>query len=94
MDEDVDLTALPAVFHDLIPLIERWAIGDDVGRDEAMQAASYDELHVLVATVKPRLGSINEWLDLSDSDEVAPYLGWLAEASVEAQMDLESRQSG
>ena len=32
MDEDIDLRQLPAGFHDLIPLIQEWAIGDDVER--------------------------------------------------------------
>lgn len=37
---EVDLTQLPSEFDDLTPLIRRWAIGDDVRRAAAQEAAS------------------------------------------------------
>jgi len=91
MEDDRDLTELPSEFHDLIPLIARWAVGDDVDRDAMMQAATGEELQQLYAAVGPRLAAIDAYLDEHDHEEVAPYLGMLAEAAVEAQMDLDSR---
>jgi hypothetical protein len=94
MDEDVDLTELPAEFHDLIPLIREWAISDDGDRDGKMQATSDAELRALADAVHPRFDAINAYLDQNDHLEVATYLGTLAEAAVEAGMDLENRQGG
>ena len=94
MEENVDLTALPAQFHDLIPLMEQWSIGDDVERDAKMQAATDEELRQLHEAVAPRFDAINAYLDEHDDEEATPYLGTLAEAAVEAQLDLENRIGG
>jgi hypothetical protein len=94
MDEDVDFTELPSEFHDLIPLIRRWANSDDVDRDKKMQTAPDAELRALTDAVQPRFDAINLYLDQNDHLEVATYLGTLAEAAVEAGMDLENRHSG
>ncbi len=91
MDDEVDLSELPPEFHDLIPLMKEWAIGDDVERDEKMQAASEDELRTLSRALQPRFDAINSYLDDNDHLEVATYLGRLAEAAAEAQIDLENR---
>jgi hypothetical protein len=94
MDEGVDLTELPSEFHDLIPLIREWAIGDDVDRDKKMQTTTDGELRALANAVQPRFDAINAYLDQNSHLEVATYLGRLAEAAVEASMDLENRQTG
>ncbi len=89
--DDVDLTQLPDEFHDLIPLIEQWAIGDDVEREEKMQAASTQQLQQLAATLQPRFGAIDAYLDEHDHLYEATFLGKLAEAAVEAGFELEAR---
>ncbi len=89
LDDHVDLTQLPPEFHDLIPLMNEWAIADDEERDQKMHSASDEQLRELTDRVRPRFGPINSYLDDSAHLEVAPYLDRLAEAAVEAQLDLE-----
>ena len=89
--EDVDLQELPAEFHDLIPLIDEWAIGDDLERESNTQAASTDELKRLTEAVQPRLDAINTYLDENDHLHEATFLGRLAVAAVEAGFELDER---
>lgn len=77
---------LPADLRHLVPLIEVWAVGDDVERQELIEAAGPEELEQLVKTVGPLLGRINEYLDSFAWDEVpqeAALVGRLAEAVAE-----------
>ena len=87
---EVDLDRLPDEFDDLKPLIRRWAIGDDVKRGAAQEAAPTDELEELWNVVQPRFPEINEYLDENDSDE-AHLLGNLAEGAMEASFELDRR---
>jgi hypothetical protein len=91
MDDDVDLTQLPPEFPDLIPLIEEWAELDDVVREAKLASASTDDLRRLSAAPRPRFEAINAFLDEHDDQEEAPYMGALAEAAVEAGIELEGR---
>jgi hypothetical protein len=85
---------LPAKFHDLIPLIERWAESDDAARDAMLDEVSDLELQNLVKIIDPRFEQINEYLNsfvdaLPDS---ATALGALAECATEAQLRLSQRK--
>ena len=91
MDNDVDLTQLPQEFHSLIPLIEEWAVADDVDRDSKMAATSTEELQRLADVVRPHFNAINAYLDDNDHLEEATYLGTLAESAAEAGLELEDR---
>jgi hypothetical protein len=85
-DRLVDGQRLPTDIQQLVPLIELWAVGDDVERQGLLEAASPEELEQLVRTVGPLLGRINEYLDSFAWDEVpeeAALVGRLAEAVAE-----------
>ena len=79
----INPSLLPADLWDLVPLIEMWAVGDDLERQELLEEASPEELDQLVKTVGPLMDRINEYLDSFAWDEVpeeAALVGRLAEA--------------
>jgi hypothetical protein len=80
---------LPAQFHDLRAIAQRWAISDDVEREEALESASPEELRMLVNLVSPRLPSISVHLK-AHTGEREVYLDSLAQSAVEAQLALGS----
>jgi hypothetical protein len=88
-----DFSDLPAQFHNLVPLIERWAESDDADRDALLDEASDSELMDLVSAVDPRFKQINEYLDSFEGTptESATALGTLAECAAEAQLKLSQR---
>jgi hypothetical protein len=91
-EETVDYGELPAVFHSLIDLLEKWDETDDDERSERLARASRAELRQLVAAVEPHFESINRYLDgfgETPLPESAIALGALAEAASEAQLLLE-----
>jgi hypothetical protein len=84
--EALDPQALPADLRDLLPLLARWAISDDVERTDAVSGADTAELRGLVERVEPRLPLIARFLGEPagrDSDAAAA-LGALAESVMEA----------
>lgn len=85
----IDQVKLPAQFSDMAPLADRWCISDDIEREEAIEAASYNDLRILIANVKPRLADIDNFLNAASgaADESAA-LGTLAECAVEAEIFL------
>ncbi len=87
-----DPSRLPTGLQHLAPLIRKWAIGDDVKRSEAQQAASAAQLRRLVSQVAPHFEAIDAYLRSVEGD--APYpneailIGWLAECAAEARLQL------
>ena len=92
MDEE-DLETLPERFEVLVPLIRRWAVSDDAQRSAMQDGTPTEELRALWQAVAPHLEAIDAYLDEHD-DEGAHLLGRLAEAAVEASLDLERRAAG
>jgi hypothetical protein len=86
------LSTLPYCLTPLIPVIKKWAEGDDGWRAEMLARARKSDIEDLVATVEPLLGQINKYLDASN-DEAACALGRLAELVAEARMDLHKQES-
>ena len=84
---------LPRQFHDLIPLLSRWSIGDDVQRMETLESASTDELQRLIESITPRFEEIDSYLRSFDMHppHAACLLGNLSEATCEAEIVLEER---
>ncbi len=77
----------------LLPLLRKWASGDDEQRSNAIESASDDDLRKLAKAVTPELAAIDALIDSEGeplSDE-ALHLGHLAEAALEAQQELETR---
>jgi hypothetical protein len=86
--ESLSLESLPPEFHQLIPLMKRWAVSDDVERHELLARASPQRVKDLVRTVTPYFGAINRYLDsFGDTPlpEHACMLGALAECATEAR---------
>lgn len=86
---------LPEQFHELIPLLTTWCIGDDALRSEKLSDASTEELLAVVNRVEPRLADIDEFLSsFGDTpSEAACLLGKLAECTAAAQMELGLREA-
>lgn len=86
--------ALPQQFTRLIPLIQKWAVGDDVDRQLFLQNAPTTALKDLVMQVEPYIQAINSYLDESESEssDTTVALGRLAEVTSEAKIEIEARQ--
>jgi hypothetical protein len=59
----LDSGKVPADLRDLVPLAQRWGIGDDVARSERVQSATDAERSELRAAFGPRQARITAWLD-------------------------------
>ena len=59
----LDPATVPADLRDLVPLAQRWGIGDDVARSEQLQQATAAERSELRAAFGPRQARITAWLD-------------------------------
>src|SRR5262249_32483227 len=59
----IDSMHVPEDLRDLIPMAEKWGIGDDIIRGDFCEKASHDEKVSLVDAVKGRTDRINKWLD-------------------------------
>jgi hypothetical protein len=82
----LDSDLLPADLRALVPLIEVWAVGDDVKRQQLLAAASPEERDRLIRDVGPLLDRIDTYLNSFAWDEIpeeAALLGRLAEAVAE-----------
>jgi hypothetical protein len=59
----LDPAKVPADLQDLVPLAQRWGIGDDVARSERVRKATDAERAELRAAFGPRQSRITAWLD-------------------------------
>jgi hypothetical protein len=88
VDDNLDLSGLPAKFESLLGLIPKWALSDDEKRSEMLEETSLDELKSFAATVSPYITGIDEYLNSFGDEpppEAAAALGALAECCLEAQ---------
>jgi hypothetical protein len=60
---------VPNDLRPLIPLAERWGIGDDVDREAALARATKAEQQELRRAVEAHASKITEWLDTFGADE-------------------------
>jgi hypothetical protein len=75
----LDSTQVPEDLRDLVPLAEKWGIGDDVDRGEFQSKASRSDKEALKAALAGRNKRITQWLDsFSESkpmpDEAAAFM--------------------
>jgi len=85
---ELDPQLLPEDLRRLVPYIIRWAVGDDIEREETLSRAKRKEIAQLLKDVGPSLSRIDEYLDRFGSDPLsneAVLLGRLAEAVAEAR---------
>ena len=74
----LDPALVPPDLHHLIPLAEKWGIGDDIIRNDFIDKSSRAEMRELHdALAEPASGRITEWLNSLDgtlSDEAAAFM--------------------
>jgi hypothetical protein len=75
----IDPLEVPEHLRDLIPMAERWGIGDDVLRQEIWDEATPEEKEDLKAGLQGRTKEISDWLDelertASDSGAAAYFM--------------------
>jgi hypothetical protein len=74
-------------------LVLRWAASDDVERGSLTDAASNEDLSALAGAIEPLLPAINAYLDATgDAERAVPY-GDLAQAAIEARLELDRRRA-
>jgi hypothetical protein len=87
---------LPESIQQLDPeLVRRWTISDDVHRQRALQAASEVDLRHLIEQINQSvLVDIDTYLNQFAANEPEPvvWLHDLAQAALEARMQLEERR--
>ena len=83
---------VPQELQGLAPLVERFGISDDVERERVLKEASTEELIALVNVVtKQTFDQINQFLDQTfDAEDAVPF-GDLAQAAMEAKLELKHR---
>lgn len=59
----LDAAHVPADLRDLVPLAEKWGIGDDVERGHFQKKATQAEKQALGKALKGRNKRITQWLD-------------------------------
>jgi Protein of unknown function (DUF4240) len=86
--------AVPHELQALAPWLQRFAISDDVERERVVNGASTQELKALTdAVTAPTLRQINQLLDQTDNAEDAIPYGDLAQAVMEAELELRRREA-
>ncbi len=91
--EEIDFSVLPVQFHTLIPLMKKWAIGDDSDREDFLINLPKPDLQSFVSEVDPFLGAIDSYLNSfghRPPSEEAAALGRLAECVIEAKQHLKT----
>jgi len=85
-------TVVPQELQGLAPLVQRFGLSDDVERERVLKGASTEELITLVGAVTTEtFDQINHFLDQTfDAEEAIPF-GDLAQAAIEAKLELKLR---
>src|SRR5260370_26591142 len=82
----------PLELKALWPWVRRFGYSDDLEREEALQEADATTLAELVTTVdKPAFDAINRYLDETENAEEPTPFGDLAQAAMEAALEIKSR---
>ena len=91
----LDSTQVPADLRHLVPLAERWGIGDDVDRAAQVDQSTAAEREELRAALLPYQAQITAWLDSFGqgvmSDEAAAFM--YMQLAVEEMAVAPQRQS-
>jgi hypothetical protein len=78
VEQHLDSAAVPVDLRHLVPLAERWGIGDDVERNQRVGRATPAEREELRAAITPLYSRITAWLDSfgggAMTDEAAAFM--------------------
>lgn len=67
---EIDLMKIPADLHDLIPLITKWNIKDDVAKEKFISESSDTEKEFFMNTIETRKEQIRKWIDSFKEDKL------------------------
>ena len=89
-DIKIDPMKVPENLRDLIPMAEKWGVGDDIIRTDIEEKASDMEKKAFRASLKNRTKQVNDWLDSYDekhtmSEEAAHFM-YMLEALAEMEL--------
>jgi hypothetical protein len=90
-DLDFDVASLPGSLRLLVPYYRRYAFSDDVIRERLIQEATPVELDELVQIFTPLWPDVNRFLDLDSDSNEEVLTHALAQAVMEAQIELRDR---
>jgi hypothetical protein len=90
-DLDFDETSLPGPLCPLLPFYRRFAVADDGERERLIEAAAPADLEQLVQAVNPLWRDINAFLDIDSGSNEKGLTDSLAQAAMEAQIELRNR---
>ena len=90
-DLDFDEASLPSSMRPLAPYYRRYAFSDDAIRERVIQRATVVELEELVRAVTPLWPDINAFLDVGSHSNEEALTDALAQAAMEAAIDLKDR---
>lgn len=96
VEQGPKLELLPVQFHPIIPMIKKWAVPDDLERNDLLDSVPKSVLRSLADEVSPYLETINSYLDSFGEmppTEEAVSLGRLAECALEARQRLNEAQT-
>jgi hypothetical protein len=91
----VDLGLLPDDLTELAPLIRKFAVADDVRRDQVMQVAGLDEVRALASLSHSQWSALETFLDAHMAEPGTPHqdlalvLSAFGEAAAEARLQLD-----
>src|SRR5688500_17194215 len=68
----LDSTQAPADLRHLVPMAERWGIGDDVDRGAKVRQATPAEREALRTALAPHQARITAWLDSFGQNPMSP----------------------
>lgn len=72
-DIDIDADEVPERLRDLIPMAEKWGIGDDVIRGDFEKKASHEEKTRFQQACRGRMDQVTVWLDsYNNTDNMMP----------------------
>ena len=89
-DIKIDPMKVPENLRDLIPMAEKWGVGDDIIRSDIEEKASITEKEAFRANLKGRTKQVNDWLDSYGEgrtmSEEASHFMYMLEALDEMQL--------
>jgi len=88
MNISIKPNSVPENLRDLLPLAEKWAIGDDVERDYFVHTVSEEEKKEFIDKVWPRMDEIETWCSTQRDKTPVPNEALLFDMMAEAAAEV------
>jgi hypothetical protein len=86
----IDSMKVPEYLRDLIPMAEKWGVGDDIIRPDIEEKTSETEKQAFQTALRDRTKQVNDWLDSFTREqpmsEEAGYFMYMLEALAEMHL--------